>query len=106
MTTPITRRKALQGIGVAGAAMVLRLDTDARGQPLTIAGKPVELRIASISPITVRVSILTNGLPKGAPEADLNRDGGLVPLTEQKRTVAGAAPVKVGALTVGVTQSP
>src|SRR5438046_2329417 len=102
MTTPITRRKALQGIGVAGAAVVLRLETDAQGQPLTIAGQPVELRIASISPVTIRISIL----PKGAPDADLNRDGGLVPLTEQRRAVPGAAPVKAGTLSVSVMQSP
>src|SRR5947207_14482022 len=98
----ITRREAMQGLGATGAAMLLRLDTDAQGQALTIAGQPVELRIASISPVTVRVSIL----PKGAPDADLNRDGGLVPLTEQRRTIAGAAPVKLGLLTVSVSQSP
>src|SRR5687768_5946206 len=95
----MTRRKALQGLGVAGAAMLLRVDTDAQGQPLTIAGQPVELRIASISPVTVRVSIL----PKGAPDADLNRDGGLVPLTEERRTISGAGPVKIGRLLVTVS---
>jgi alpha-glucosidase/alpha-D-xyloside xylohydrolase len=102
MTTPITRRQAIQGISVAGAAMLLRIDADAQGQPLTIAGQPVELRIASISPITVRVSVL----PRGATDADLNRDGGLVPLTEQPRTMAGTAPVKMGTLSVTVTQAP
>ena len=64
-----------------------------------IAGQPVELRIASISPITVRISVL----PNGATDADLNRDGGLVPLTEQRRTVAGVSPVKMGTLSVTVT---
>src|SRR4051794_39340594 len=102
MTTPITRREALQGIGLAGAAVLLRIDTDAQGQPLTIAGQAVELRVASISPVTVRISVL----PRGAADADLNRDGGLVPLTEQKRAIAGAAPVKFGALMVSVAQSP
>src|SRR5437016_1987729 len=98
----ITRREAMQGLGATGAAMLLRLDTDAQGQPLTIAGQPVELRIASISPVTVRVSIL----PRGAPDGDLNRDGGLVPLSEQRRPMAGAAPVKVGALSISVSQTP
>jgi alpha-glucosidase/alpha-D-xyloside xylohydrolase len=92
----------MQGLGAAGAAMLLRIDTDAQGQPLTIAGQAVELRIASISPITVRISVL----PKGAPDADLNRDGGLVPLTEQRRPVAGAAAMKMGALSITVTQTP
>ena len=98
----ITRREAIQGLGAAGAAMLLRIDTDAQGQPLTIAGQAVELRVASISPVTVRISIL----PKGAPDADLNRDNGLVPLTEQRRTIAGTAPVKVGTLLVSVSESP
>lgn len=87
-----TRRDALKGLGAAGAAMLLRVDTDAQGQPLTIAGQPVELRITSVSPVTVRMSLL----PRGAPDADLNRDGGLVPLDEQRRTVPGAAPIKMG----------
>src|SRR5258708_6360293 len=82
--------------------MLLRDDADAQGRPLTIAGQPVELRIASISPVTVRVSLL----PKGAPDADLNRDGGLVPFPAPWRTVTGTAPVKVGALSVSVSQAP
>src|SRR6187402_461479 len=94
----ITRREAIQGLGAAGAAMLLRIDTDAQGQPLTIAGQAVELRVASISPVTVRISVL----PKGAPDADLNRDNGLVPLTEQRRTITGTRPVKVGTLLVSV----
>src|SRR6185503_2727004 len=98
----ITRRQAIQGLGAASAAVLLRIDTDAQGQPLIVAGQPVELRIASISPVTVRVSVL----PKGASDADLNRDGGLVPLTEQRRTVAGAAPIKMGTLAVTVSQAP
>jgi alpha-glucosidase (family GH31 glycosyl hydrolase) len=88
----------MRGLGAAGAAMLLRIDTDAQGQPLTIAGQAVELRVASISPVTVRISVL----PKGAPDADLNRDSGLVPLTEQRRTITGTGPVKVGTLLVSV----
>src|SRR5258708_6191787 len=82
--------------------MLLRVDADAQGQPLTIGGQPVELRIASISPVTVRVSIL----PKGAPDADLNRDGGLAPITAPWRTITGAAPVKLGTLSISVSHAP
>jgi alpha-glucosidase (family GH31 glycosyl hydrolase) len=99
---PATRRDVIKGLGMAGAAMLLRVETDAQGQPLTIAGQPVELRIASISPLTVRISIL----PPGAPDADLNRDGGLVTLSEQRQAVIGAAPVRMGSLAVSVSQSP
>src|SRR5258706_4372534 len=91
MTARITRRQAIQGLGAAGAAMLLRIDTDAQGQPLTVGGQPVELRLASISPVTVRVSLL----PKGAPDADLDRDGRLLSLTQQ-RPAAAAAPGEIG----------
>jgi alpha-glucosidase (family GH31 glycosyl hydrolase) len=101
MSTP-TRRDVLKGLGAASAVIFLRIDCDAQGQPLTIAGQPVELRIGSISPITVRVSVV----PKGAPDADLNRDGGLVAFAEEKRTVAAAGTVQMGTLRVTVTQSP
>ena len=61
MTTRITRRDALVGLGVVGAATVLRIDTDAQGQELTVAGQPVELRISSLSPSTVRISLFARG---------------------------------------------
>jgi alpha-glucosidase (family GH31 glycosyl hydrolase) len=102
MTPRITRRRALQGLGIAGAAMVLRIDTDAQGEPLTVAGQPVELRLASVSPNTVRFSVL----PKGGTDADLNRDGGLVELAGQRRTVTAGAPMKMGQLSVSVATSP
>ena len=102
MTRPVTRRQALKGLGAAGAALVLRIDSDAQGEPLSIAGQPVELRLASLSANTLRFSVL----PKGGTDADLNRDGGLVQLAEQRRTIAPGAPVKVGQLSVSITTSP
>src|SRR3954469_25009956 len=102
MTRAMTRRQAIHGLGMAGAAMLLRVDTDAQGAPLVIAGQPVELRLSSISPDTIRFSVL----PKGATDAALNADGGLVALAEQRRTIAGAAPIKAGRPSVTVTTSP
>ena len=102
MTRPVTRRQALKGLGAAGAALVLRIDTDAQGEPLSIAGQPVELRLASLSANTLRFSVL----PKDGTDADLNRDGGLVQLTEQRRTIAAGAPIKLGPLSVSITTSP
>jgi len=102
MTRPVTRRQALKGLGAAGAALVLRIDTDAQGEPLSIAGQPVELRLASLSANTLRFSVL----PKGGTDADLNRDGGLVQLAEQRRTIAPGAPIKLGQLSVSISTSP
>jgi alpha-glucosidase (family GH31 glycosyl hydrolase) len=98
----ITRREALRNLGAAGALMLLRIDADAQGQPLTIAGERVELRIASISPVTVRIFV---GAP-GAAASDLNADGGLVAFPEQRRAVAAGKPAKLGALTVSVSFGP
>jgi alpha-glucosidase (family GH31 glycosyl hydrolase) len=97
-----TRRDALKVLASASAAVVLRMDADAHGQDLVVAGQPVELRVASISPTMVRVSVL----PKGASDADLNRDGGLVPFPEQRRAIAGGAPIKAGSLTITVFTTP
>src|SRR3954452_2728668 len=102
MTTRISRRDALRGLGVVGAATILRIDTDAQGQELTVAGQPVELRLASVSPSTVRVSVL----PRGGTAADLNRDNALAAFAEQGRTAAPGKPIKAGDLTVAVTQAP
>src|SRR3954451_24785180 len=98
MTTRMTRRRALQGLGVAGAAALLRIDTDAAGQDLTIAGQPVELRLAAVSRSTVRVSVL----PRGAAAAVLNSDGGLVDFPEQRRIAADGATLTIGDLRVAV----
>ena len=74
------RRDALKGLGALGATVLLRIDAGAQGEDLVVAGKPVELRIASVSPQTVRVSVVPRGAsPSGG--SDLNPDGGLAPFT-------------------------
>jgi alpha-glucosidase (family GH31 glycosyl hydrolase) len=102
MTDRVSRRDAIKGLGAAGATLWLRIDADARGQELTVAGQPVELRLASISPTTVRVSVV----PKSAANANLNPDGGLAELPEQRKAISGAAPVKLGDLSVTASTSP
>src|ERR1700750_1854462 len=102
MTRPITRRRAIQGLGVAGAAMLLRIDTDAQGQPLTVFGQPAELRLTSVSPNTIRVSVL----PWGACAGDLNRDGALANFPEQPKSAIPGTPVKMGDVTVTMSAAP
>ena len=98
----LSRRDAIRGLGAAGVAGLLRIDVDAQGQELTVAGQPVELRIASVSPDTVRVSVI----PRGAPPGDLNKDGGLVAFDERPRAVVAGRSAKLGNLTVAVTSAP
>ena len=81
MSAPVTRRTALRRFGAAGAGLALSAESHARlvgtfgGQttPITIAGQPVEIRVASIGRSTVRISVvpladaaaLANALPAG-----------------------------------------
>jgi alpha-glucosidase/alpha-D-xyloside xylohydrolase len=96
----MNRRSALKRIGIAGAAAVLRIDAGAQGEALSVGGTPVEVRIGSLSPVTLRLSIVPRGT---APE--LNRDGALAAFDERRATVR-AGPHAVGDLRVTVTGAP
>jgi alpha-glucosidase (family GH31 glycosyl hydrolase) len=102
MTTRITRREALLGLGVMGATTVLHIDTDAQGRELTVSGQPVELRIASLSPSTARVSVF----PRGTAIDKLNADNALAGSAEGRRVSAAAAKVKAGNLSIAISQAP
>ncbi len=102
MTNRISRRDVLRGLGIAGAGLVLRIDTDAQGQDLVIAGQPAELRVSTISPVTLRLSVF----PRGTPLEQLNTDNALVGFSEQRRTVGPGTSLKTGDLTIGVSLAP
>jgi alpha-glucosidase/alpha-D-xyloside xylohydrolase len=96
----MNRRSALKRVGIAGAAAVLRLDAGAQGEALAVGGTPVDVRIASLSPVTLRLSIVPRGT---APE--LNRDGALAAFDERRAT-GSPGPHTVGDLRVTVTGAP
>lgn len=76
MSEPVSRRDALKQIGTAGAGVMLARGV-LRGQssPIMVAGKPVEIAIASVSPSTVRLTVLPiEGTTLGA----VRDDGALV----------------------------
>jgi alpha-glucosidase/alpha-D-xyloside xylohydrolase len=85
MAREIPRRAALKQIGLAGAGVMLSGGVF-RGQsaPITIAGRPVEIAIASVTPSTVRITVLPIA---GPPLAD---DGAVV--TGGAGRPAGRAP--------------
>jgi alpha-glucosidase (family GH31 glycosyl hydrolase) len=95
----VTRREVLRGLGLAGGAMVLRLDADAQGQPIVIAGRRVTARVASISPNTLRVVVTPAG-------ADLNWDGALSGFQQRERTVTSSSKITFGDLTIAPSTSP
>ena len=96
----MNRRTALKGIGVASAAALLRLDADAQGQALTVAGQPVEMRLSSISPVTLRLLIAVRD-----PGATFNPDGALA-VFDERRIADAAGAHTIGDLRVTVTASP
>jgi alpha-glucosidase/alpha-D-xyloside xylohydrolase len=95
-----TRREALKGLGAASAAAWLRIDAGAQGEPLAVGGTPVEVRLASLSASTVRISMVPRD-----PPADVNRDGALTTFTEL-RAASGAGTHTLGDLRASVSGSP
>ena len=107
MVRSISRRDALKQLGSAGAGVVLGGGV-IRGQsaPIRVAGTPVEIAVASISPLTVRVTVSAIAGSAGVPD-----DGALVRAAEvtplaRRRAQDAFAPVRAGSLVVRYTDDP
>jgi alpha-glucosidase (family GH31 glycosyl hydrolase) len=99
--SPITRREAIQWLSASGAALVFRPDADASGQPISVGGRSVTARVASISPHTLRIMIAP-----GDGRADLNWDGALDRFQQRDRAVKSGSTVTLGELRVTPSASP
>jgi alpha-glucosidase (family GH31 glycosyl hydrolase) len=99
--SPVTRREALQRFGVAGAAAVFRLDGDARGQAITIGGRQVTTRLASISPNTIRITVTP-----ADGRSNANWDGALAAVDQREKAVTSGSVIKFGELNVTPSTSP
>jgi len=107
MRTRPSRRNALKHLAAAGLGAALQ-PVVIRGQfaPIRVAGMPVEIAVASISPVTVRVTVSPIVGTGGVPD-----DGALVPAAEAKPAVRGRRPealarVRAGTLSVRYTADP
>src|SRR6185503_7568131 len=70
MSPRISRRQALKDLGAAGAGIALTGGViRGQGQAIQIAGKPVEIAVSSVSPITARITVrpLVDGAPAPVP---------------------------------------
>jgi alpha-glucosidase (family GH31 glycosyl hydrolase) len=104
MATRIPRRDALKQLGLASAGLAFSGGV-LRGQaaPITINGKPVEIIIAAVSPITVRITVMP------LTGAGLPEDGALVAAAVGKavaRKRETFASVRAGDLVVRYTDGP
>ena len=107
MSERLSRRRALKHLAAAGAAAAFS-PVVIRGQsaPIRLAGMPVEISVASISPVTVRITVAAIVGTAGVPE-----DGALVAAAEGKplarrRTPDAFTAVRAGDLTVRYTADP
>jgi alpha-glucosidase (family GH31 glycosyl hydrolase) len=106
MPHPLSRRDALKHLGSAGAAFLAPRGV-IRGQatPIRIAGSPVEIAVASVSPATVRITATPLA---GGPAPS---DGALVAAAEAKPAARGrtgdtVTRIKAGGLVVRYTEDP
>jgi alpha-glucosidase/alpha-D-xyloside xylohydrolase len=109
MVYDISRRDALKRLGTAGAMAILPAHiVRGQAQPIMAAGQAVEIAVASLSPFTVRISVLplAAGRPMGVPangglaQPDAGRAAG------RTRRASETATIRAGDLTVRCTDGP
>lgn len=106
----MTRRQAIWQVGAAGAGLVLSGGV-LRGQApgaLTIGGTPVEIVVAPVSPVTVRMTVqpIRDGVPAPiAVTGHLLQESFGNPLA-QSRTAAAFRRVRAGQLVVRLVETP
>ena len=108
MSLEYSRREALKRIAAASAAAALPRVALADASPLTVAGRKVELQITSISPHTLRLSILPvqNGRAIAVPnDGSLVRTDWGAPLLTL-RQVSSRPPLHGGELNVSMKIEP
>src|SRR5687767_11204941 len=108
MQHAIARRDVLKQLTYAGASLAFGSGVvRGRSAPVVVNGKPVEILVASVSPSTVRLTVLPiaggtvpdhNALVAAAAGKPVARRRDLDP--------AASAPIRAGALSVRVTAAP
>ena len=106
---PLSRREALKQLGAAGAGVILARGI-IRGQSsdIVIAGKPVEIAVHTLSPATVRITVLPleGGRAAAVPvDGALAKDGEGRAL-ERRRAAERFDPIRAGNLVVRFTAEP
>jgi alpha-glucosidase (family GH31 glycosyl hydrolase) len=109
MSDFVSRREVLKRIGKATAGLALTGGV-IRGQDtdIVVAGKPVEIVVASVSPITVRISVLPieGGRTAAMPDTLTVVSEGQGRAAGRGRTAGSINSVKAGNLVVRYTANP
>ena len=105
MSQRLSRRDLLKQLGSAGAGVVLAGGVfRGQGAPILVAGQAVEIHVGSVSPSTVRITIV----PQGRSVAD---DGALVSAASgrtlaKQATKEASKAIRAGSLTVRLSTEP
>jgi len=109
MSGRFTRRQALKQIGTAGAGLILtRGLIRGRSEDIRIFGKPVEISVSTLSPATVRLTVLPleGGSGAGLPvDGAIGPDGEGRPLS-RRRARERFEPLPAGNLVIKFTADP
>jgi alpha-glucosidase (family GH31 glycosyl hydrolase) len=109
MSDRLSRRDALKRLGATGAGIVLGPHTiRGRGADIMVAGQPVEIVVAALSPNTVRLTIqpIIDGRPAPVPVTGelIREDVGT--LVTRGRDARAVSRVRTGNLVVRFTDAP
>jgi alpha-glucosidase (family GH31 glycosyl hydrolase) len=114
MSIPISRRRAVARLTAASAGAAFAVDPlgvtvagvfARQASPITVAGRPVEIRVASVSPATVRITVV----PIGDPGTALGASNALVRAADAKPLTTARdafAPIEAGNLQVRFIATP
>jgi alpha-glucosidase/alpha-D-xyloside xylohydrolase len=108
MSHQVNRRQALERIALAGTSWLAGAPAAAEQADLHVAGRPVEITVASVSAHTVRLTVAP--IQDGAPQP-IPHDGSLVrqswgPPQARVRRLSGPEVIRCGDLVVKLSSAP
>src|SRR5262245_38405049 len=109
MSERISRREAFKYIGRVTAGLALtRGVIRGQGAEIIVAGKPVEIAVASVSSNTVRITVvpIESGKPGAVPSTGTLVADGEGRVTGRGRAIAALNSIKAGSLVVRFTADP
>jgi alpha-glucosidase/alpha-D-xyloside xylohydrolase len=105
MTSPVSRRECLKRLVSVGASAALTRGVVLKAQtPISVAGRPAEIIVASVSPSTVRLTVVPLAGPASLPDDGALARGAHGPAVGRRREAFSA--IEAGNLNVRVTNDP
>jgi alpha-glucosidase/alpha-D-xyloside xylohydrolase len=108
MSGPISRRAALTRLGLAGTGLLFPRIIRGQNADIMVAGQPVEIAVAALSPITARITVrpLRDGQPVTVPITGALDQPAAGTARARGRAAPALARVRAGDLMVRFTANP